>query len=174
VPQVNPHVDLASLARPQEAARVRAPRRWPRFVVPVALLLGACLVAALALADLLAEPLAVTVVRPVQRTGTVREVPTVDAVEALGRALGASFDPVVCVFTTADTPGVPDGNGGTAEAVEVDAVTDEHVSSPSVVRRLAASDLPVLVTSLHGLFAGPEATGTRVRDRTGRKPDPDS
>ena len=107
-------------------------------------------------------------------TGTVREVPTVDAVEALGRALGASFDPVVCVFTTADTPGVPDGDGGTAEAVEVDAVTDQHVSSPSVVRRLAASDLPVLVTSLHGLFAGPEATGTRVRDRTGRKLGPDS
>ena len=95
-------------------------------------------------------------------TGTVHEVPTAEAVQALAQALDASFDPVACVLTTTDAPGLPDETGGTAETVDAKAVTDEHVPNPSVVRRLSESGLPVLLTNLQGLFGGPDAKGTRV------------
>ncbi len=96
-------------------------------------------------------------------TGEVREVSAVEAVRALGRALDASFDPVACVLTTDETSGLPDEAGGCKDVVEADAVTAEHVSEPSAVRRLSESELPVLVTSLQGLFGGPGPTGTRIQ-----------
>ncbi len=96
-------------------------------------------------------------------TGDVREVPAAEAVRALCRALDASFDPVACVLTTGETPGLPDEAGGVKDVVETGAVTDEHVSEPSVVHRLSESGLPVLVTSLQGFFRGSGPTGTRVQ-----------
>lgn len=95
-------------------------------------------------------------------TGTVREVPAVEAVRALGRALEASFDPVACALTTGDRSGLPSEEGGIQAVVEPDAVTDADVPEPSAVRRLAESDLPVLITSLQGLLGGAEPTGTRL------------
>lgn len=96
-------------------------------------------------------------------TGAVHEVPTVEAVLALGRALEASFEPVACVLTTGDRPGVSDEGGNVAETVGPDAVTDEHVSEPSAVRRLADTAMPVLVTNLEGLLGGADPTGTRIQ-----------
>ena len=96
-------------------------------------------------------------------SGDVREVSAVEAVRALGRALDASFDPVACVLTTGEAPGLPDGAGEIEETVGMDAVTEEHVPDPSAVRRLSEAEIPVLVTSLQGLFAREEAEGTRVQ-----------
>lgn len=96
-------------------------------------------------------------------TGTVREVPAVEAVRALGHALDASFDPVACVLTTGDRPGVPREEGGIEDQVQAEAVTDEHVSEPWTVRRLAEGDMPVLITNLQGLFGGGAPSGTRLR-----------
>ena len=96
-------------------------------------------------------------------SGDVREVSAVEAVRALSRALDASFDPVACVLTTGEAPGLPDGAGGIEETVGVDAVTEEHVPDPSAVRRLSEAEIPVLVTSLQGLFTREEAEGTRVQ-----------
>jgi acetylglutamate kinase len=96
-------------------------------------------------------------------TGAVQEVPAVAAVRALGRALDASFDPVACVLTTGEKPGVPDEAGGVRDVVEPDTVTENHVSESSAVHRLSKSELPVLVTSLRGLFRGSGPTGTRVQ-----------
>jgi len=96
-------------------------------------------------------------------SGRVHEVSTVEAVQALAQALDASFDPVACVFTTTDAPGLPNGPGGIAEAVEGDDVTDEVVPNPAAVRRLTGSGLSVLVTNLQGLLGGAEITGTRVQ-----------
>ena len=96
-------------------------------------------------------------------SGAVHEVPAAEAVQALGRALEASFDPVACVFTTGDRSGLPSEEGGIQDVVEPDAVTDENVPEPSVVRRLAESDLPVLITSLQGLLGGAGPTGTRLQ-----------
>jgi hypothetical protein len=96
-------------------------------------------------------------------TGAVREVPAVEALRALGEALADAFDPVVCVLTTGETPGIPGASEGVADAVAPGDVTEEHVSEPSVVHRLSESEIPVLVTSLQGLLSGAEPTGTRVQ-----------
>lgn len=95
--------------------------------------------------------------------GIVREVSAVEAVRALGEALASSFDPVACVLTTGDAPGLSDGAGGVEDTVEGSAVTDEHVPDPSAVRRLSDAGVPVLVTSLHGLLSEDDVTGTRIR-----------
>jgi len=96
-------------------------------------------------------------------TGAVHEVPAVEAVRALGRALDASFDPVACVLTTGERPGVSFEEGGVADVIGADAVTGEHVSEPLAVRRLSESAMPVLVTSLQGLFGASGPTGTRIQ-----------
>lgn len=93
----------------------------------------------------------------------IREVPTDEAIQALARALDASFDPVVCMLTTGEAAGVPDGAGGIEGAVEAEGLTEDHVPEPSAVRRLSGAEVPVLVTSLQGLFAGGQVKGTRVR-----------
>ena len=95
--------------------------------------------------------------------GAVQEVPAVAAVRALGRALDASFDPVACVLTTGEKPGVPDEAGGVRDVAAPDAVTDEHVPEPLAVHRLSGAELPVLVTSPRGLFHGSGPTGTRIQ-----------
>jgi hypothetical protein len=67
------------------------------------------------------------------------------------------------VLTTGEKPGVPDEAGGVRDVVEPDTVTENHVSESSAVHRLSKSELPVLVTSLRGLFRGSGPTGTRVQ-----------
>ena len=70
---------------------------------------------------------------------------------------------MACVLTTGDRSGLPSEEGDIRDVVEPDAVTDEDVPEPSVVRRLAEADLPVLVTSLQGLLSGAGPTGTRLQ-----------
>lgn len=96
-------------------------------------------------------------------TGTVHEVSAVEAVLALGRALEASFDPVACVLTTGEKPGLPDEDGGVADTAGVDSVSDEHVPEPSTVHRLVTAEVPVLITNLQGLLGGTGPTGTRIQ-----------
>lgn len=96
-------------------------------------------------------------------TDHVREVPTADAVLALARALDASFDPVVCVFTTAETAGLQGGDGTVLDEVTIEAVPEDHVPEPWAIRKLADSDFPLLATNLDGLFAGGEPQGTVIR-----------
>lgn len=96
-------------------------------------------------------------------TGTVQEVWPVEAVTALSQALDDSFDPVACLFTRNDQPGVPDEDGEVRAEAPVEAATDEHVPEPSAVRHLAQSEVPVVVTSLRGLFGGHDVEGTRIQ-----------
>ena len=96
-------------------------------------------------------------------SGAVREVWTAEAVVALVRALQASFDPVACVLTTGDRPGLPDAAGGIESEVTLETVSDEHVPDPSALRHLAEANVPVFVTNLQGLFQEGTPQGTRVR-----------
>jgi acetylglutamate kinase len=94
--------------------------------------------------------------------GTTREVDAVEAVVALAHAFEASFDPVACVLTTTDQPGLLTA-GGVRDEAPIDALGDE-VPDPAAVRRLHEAGAPVLVTNLQGLLAGDEPTGTRLHD----------
>jgi len=96
-------------------------------------------------------------------SGAVREVGTEEAVRALARALDDSFEPCICVLTTADVAGVPDEAGEGQSEVESATLEDRSIPEPAAVRRLAETDVPVLVTSLQGLFNGATPTGTHVR-----------
>ncbi len=100
----------------------------------------------------------------VSEAGVVREVPAVEAVRALAQALEASFDPVVCVLSTGDVPGVFGDEEEREETVQAGAVTEDDVPDPAVIRRLTEASLPVLVTNLQGLLSGPEVTGTYVKE----------
>ncbi|MEF8815866.1 amino acid kinase family protein [Salinibacter sp.] len=93
----------------------------------------------------------------------VREVGTEEALGALAEALGDSFEPVACVLTTADAAGLPDEGEGVRAEVDIGGVDEEPVPEPAAVRRLAAADVPVLITNLQGLLRGASPTGTRVR-----------
>lgn len=95
-------------------------------------------------------------------TGVVKEVWTAEAVAALVQALETSFDPVACVLTTSNRPGLSDVEGGIKSEVEVDAVSDEHVPDPSAIQHLTDADVPVLITSLEGLFQEEGPGGTRI------------
>lgn len=96
-------------------------------------------------------------------TGIVHEVGTENAVRALAEALEDSFDPVACVLTTADVAGVPEEGGGVQADVESTTLEERSVPEPAAVRRLVEAEVPVLVTSLQGLFGGSTPTGTRIR-----------
>ncbi|MFB6271500.1 MAG: acetylglutamate kinase [Salinibacter sp.] len=96
-------------------------------------------------------------------TGAVREVWTAEAVAALVRALEASFDTVACMLTPTDRSGFPDEEGGVQSEVQADAITDEHVPDPSALRHLSNADVPLLITSLQGLFQEGAPRATRVR-----------
>lgn len=96
-------------------------------------------------------------------TGTVEEVRTASAVVALARALEASFEPVACVLGTGGQPGVQDDDGKILDDLALDRVSEEHVAEPSAVRHLAKADLPVLVTTVQGLFSSGRPAGTRIR-----------
>lgn len=96
-------------------------------------------------------------------TGAVQEVWPAEAVAALAQALDASFDPVACLFTTEDRPGLPDGDGKIRAEAPVEAATDEHVPEPSAVRHLVQAEVPVIATSLQGLLGGHEVDGTRIQ-----------
>lgn len=96
-------------------------------------------------------------------TGEVWEVNATDVVIALARALDESFDPVGCVFTTGEAPGLLDEHGEVLETAAPNVVTREHVPDPSAVRRLSQSQIPVLLTSLQGLFSGGRPDGTRIQ-----------
>ncbi|WP_103028861.1 acetylglutamate kinase [Salinibacter altiplanensis] len=95
-------------------------------------------------------------------TGTVREVGTEEAVQALAEALDDAFEPRICVLTTADVAGVPDETGGVQSAIKGAALEEHSVPEPAAVRRMAETDVPVLVTNAQGLLNGPSPTGTRV------------
>ena len=86
-----------------------------------------------------------------------------EAVVALAQALDASFDPVACMFTTKDRPGLPSADGEVRAEAPIEAVTDEHLPEPSAVRSLVEAEVPVVVTSLQGLLRGHDVEGTRVR-----------
>lgn len=94
--------------------------------------------------------------------GTVEEARTASAVLALSRALGASFDPVACVLVRGDEPGVCGEDGDRLGELSIDRVTEQHVAEPSSVKRMVASDIPVMLTSLDGLFGAGDVDGTRV------------
>lgn len=96
-------------------------------------------------------------------SGAVREIRTAAAVEALARGLEPSFDPVACVFTTAEVPGLPDGKGGAQTEASLEAVSEGVVPEPSAVRHLVEAGMAVTITSPEGVFAGEELTGTRIR-----------
>lgn len=96
-------------------------------------------------------------------TETVQEVWPVEAVAALAQALDASFDPVACLFTTKDRPGLPDGDGNIRAEAPAEAATDGHVPEPSAVRHLVQAEVPVVVTTLQGLLGGPSVEGTRIQ-----------
>jgi len=67
------------------------------------------------------------------------------------------------MFTTEDRPGLPGADGEARAEVPVEAATDEHLPEPSAVRSLVEAEVPVVVTSLHGLLGGHDVDGTRVR-----------
>jgi len=92
---------------------------------------------------------------------TTREIDAVDAVLALARAFKASFDPVACVLTTTDRPGILTANG-VPEERSIDAVGNDDFSDPDAVRRLHRGDVSVLATNLQGLLGGDEPEGTRL------------
>lgn len=95
--------------------------------------------------------------------GPVQEVWPVEAVGALVHALDGSFDPVACVLTTTDRSGLPDGDEGIRADERADAVSDEHVAEPSAVHSLSEDNVPLLITSLQGLFGGATVRGTRIQ-----------
>lgn len=94
--------------------------------------------------------------------GRPEEVWAVEALIALARALDESFDPVACVLTTTDRPGLMDANGE-KEYASFDALSDDEVPDRDAVRRLQKTGLPVLMTNLQGLLGGDRPTGTRLR-----------
>lgn len=96
-------------------------------------------------------------------SGTVREVRTEAAVAALVEALEASFEPVACVFTEGDAPGIVGADGEVLQDVCLGRVTDENVPEPSAVKYLVESGVSVLTTNLKGLYATEEPKGTLVQ-----------
>jgi hypothetical protein len=97
----------------------------------------------------------------VEEDATTREIDAVDAVLALARAFEASFDPVACVLTTTDRPGILTADG-VSEERSIDAVGNDDFSDPDAVRRLHRGDVSVLATNLQGLLGGDEPEGTRL------------
>lgn len=95
-------------------------------------------------------------------SGVVEEVPAIAALMALAEALDESFEPVGCVLTTTDRPGVPDdGDVHTEASAEV--VTEEIVAEPATVQSLVDGGIPTLVTTLRGLLGGDDPQGTHIR-----------
>lgn len=97
-----------------------------------------------------------------EREGATREVWTADALVALARSLEAAFDPVACVLTTTDQPGLMDAEAGTREEASIEAVTADEVSEPEAARRIHESGVPVLVTNLEGLLGRSSPQGTTI------------
>lgn len=94
--------------------------------------------------------------------GHVQEVWGAEVVVTLAEALDASFDPTVCALTITDYPGLSE-DGEVLDEASVNAVTDEEVPEPSAVQYVCSEGIPVLVTTLQGLFEGDEPRGTYVR-----------
>lgn len=93
--------------------------------------------------------------------GPVREVNAADALIALAEAFD-TVDPTVVFFTTGAQPGVADAEG-VKETIALNGLpNDGPVPEPEAVRRIAHAGLPVLITSLDGLFAEGGPTGTSV------------
>lgn len=91
----------------------------------------------------------------------VREVAATDAVVALARAFDA-VDPVVVFFTTSLQPGLTDATG-VRGTVQIDALPEEGaLPEPDAVRHVVRAGLSSLITSLDGLFADENPSGTRV------------
>lgn len=95
-------------------------------------------------------------------TGRAEEVRTASAVVALSRALRPSFDPVACVLARGDEPGVCGDDGDRLDDLSIDRLTEQHVAEPSSVKRIVESDVPVMVTSLSGLFGAGDPEGSQV------------
>jgi len=94
--------------------------------------------------------------------GRPEEVWAVEALVALAQALKEEFDPVACVLTTTDRPGLMNATGEREEA-PLEAVSDDDVSNPAAVRRLHDAGFPVLLTNLQGLLGGEQPGGTRLK-----------
>jgi len=84
-----------------------------------------------------------------------------EVVVALARALSSSFEPVACVFTTNEQPGLSGGEGLRSSA-PIDAVTEENVPDPSLVERIARGGIPILISNLQGLLKGEPVRGTTI------------
>lgn len=94
-------------------------------------------------------------------SGDVEEFWAADAVVALAEALEASFDPVACLLTNTDHPGVSIDDSA-QEELALNEVPEDAVPEPAAVRRLSEADVPLLVTTLKGLFQE-DPEGTYIR-----------
>ncbi len=95
-------------------------------------------------------------------SGRVREFWGVEAVVAIAEALAPSFDPVACLLTTTDRAGLS-ARGSVQEEMAVEAIPDDAVPEPTAVRYLSESNMPLLVTTLQGLFSDEGPKGTFIR-----------
>ena len=111
----------------------------------------------------LAEKRAVPVVSALaQRTEekTARAVPGPAATVALARALGGG-DMVVVVFTRTNQPGIVEARQPLPD-LPLDALPDAILPDSEAVRTLVEADIPVLLTSVRGLFSTDEPQGTMI------------
>lgn len=92
----------------------------------------------------------------------VTEVPAAAALRALAEGLSSAYEPVAVFFSSSGRAGLT-GADAPPESVAPDAVTDADVPDPDAVRRVAASGLPVLITSVAGFFDDDGPRGTWVR-----------
>lgn len=93
--------------------------------------------------------------------GCAEEVWAADVAVALARALSASFDPVVSIFSTTDQPGLMSADG-VLDEIEAGQLSDDDVADPAAVRRVHAAQVPVFITNPQGLLRAEEPQGTRL------------
>jgi len=108
----------------------------------------------------------VPVVSSLVENGSVQEVRPADVVVALAEGLSSSFDPVACVFTTTDQAGV-ETDAGVESEVGVDALNENEVPASEAVRRISEAGVPILLTSVKGLFGPDDVQGTQVVPTSG-------
>jgi len=91
----------------------------------------------------------------------VREVNAAEALIALAEGFDA-VDPIAVFFTSGTKPGLAEATG-LQETVALKALPKEGLLPQlAAVRRIAQAGLPVLITSLDGLFANDGPRGTRI------------
>ena len=96
-----------------------------------------------------------------QRTAAAaRAVPVPAATVALVRALGEA-DLVVVFFTRTNEPGIIEAERPLSN-LPLDALPDAIVPDSEAVHTVVTADIPVLLTSVRGLFSADEPQGTRI------------